>query len=150
VTIGEGTGIIGIVRSWLLDRPNVRIVPKLRDYGEPSPTMFIERTGLYFDVEIHSTGPQPVFVRDVGLELGDGTTLTLGRIEDTLERPDFRTLHWRLQDLRAEIGTRGVAAVYATATPERVFRRKLAKEWRRFPHELPPSEAGRDHGLMMA
>jgi len=65
VTLSEGTSIIGLIRSWLIDRPRVAILPKLRDYGDHDPTIFVERTGMYLDVEVHSTGAQPVHVVEV-------------------------------------------------------------------------------------
>jgi hypothetical protein len=150
VTLSEGTSIIGLIRSWLLDRPKVEIVLKLRDYGERDPTTFVERTGLYLDVEIHSTGPQPVHVLEVGLTLENEDRAVLGRIDKVLARPAFETIHRPLSDIKTEVGTRVVTGLYATATPERMFRRGLSKKWRQFPHELPPSEPGRDDGAMVA
>lgn len=148
MTLGEGTGIVGLIRSWLNDRPKVGLLPKLRDYGDVDPRAVVTRTGLYLDVEVHSTGAQPVHVLEVGLQLDGGDRLVLGRIDDVLTRPAFETIHKPLPELRAEIGTRAVTGLFATATPERLFRRKLPKGWRRFPHELPPSEPGRDRGLI--
>jgi hypothetical protein len=150
VTLSEGTSIIGLVRSWLIDRPRVEIMPKLRDYGDHDPTIFVERTGLYLDVEVHSTGAQPVHVLEVGLRLENEARVILGRVDKVLARPAFETIHRPLSEIKTDVGSRTVTGFYATATPERVFHRRLAKEWRRFPRELPPSEPGRDHGVMAA
>jgi hypothetical protein len=149
MTLGEGTGLVGLLRSWFVDRPNVKIVPKLRDYGEPRPGTVVLRSGLYLDVEVHSTGLQPIHVLEVGIEIGR-KQFPLGRIDKTLTRPEFATVHNELPAVRGEINDRIVTGFYVTATPERVYRLKSPAAWRRFPVDLPPSEPGRDSGFIMS
>lgn len=146
MTLGEGTGILGFIRSWRNDRPNVKIIPRLRDYGPVRAGIMTTRIGLYLDIEIHSTGAQPVHVLDVGMQLSDYEMVPLGRINRTLTRPEFETIYRPLDDVRTVVGKRVVVRFYATATPDREFTQGLSGDWRGFPVQLPPSEPGRDHG----
>lgn len=142
MTLGEGAGIIGLLRSMLNDRPKVKILASLYDYGEPPSYVITTRVGLQAQVAVHSTGAQPVHIRDVVLEFGD-SQVVLGHINKTLTRPDFEVAYGAVSTIRERAGTQLLTGIHVTATPDRVFRIKPPKGWERFPSELPPVGRGR-------
>jgi hypothetical protein len=69
VTIGEGTGLLGLLRGWLLERPSVKVLAKFHDYGPPLAGVVSVRVGRCIRVEVHCTGRVPVRVTSIGFAM---------------------------------------------------------------------------------
>lgn len=147
-SFGSLLSIAGKVWDVVRDRPNVRILPRLADYGAPTRGVVTWRVGLIVDVEVHSTGRQPVEVREVGLELEGGRRLsfptTSKALPVILDRPEHMTASLDLEPIRKGVRTARAVAFYVSASPDRTFRLPLRNAWERFPHDLPPAVPGRE------
>ncbi len=147
MTIGEGTGLLGLLRGWFLERPGVKVLAIFNDYGppDPDPNFFSSRVGKCVRVEVHCTGRVPVRVTSIGFEMSNGQVLELDngdRLSKVLNRPD-KCERW---DYREDVVKRLMAAgpkvrlkrIRVAASPDHVFRRRLPKGWNRFPEVDPP------------
>jgi hypothetical protein len=145
VTIGEGTGLLGLLRGWLLDRPGLKVLAIFNDYGSPEPGWISTRVGKCVRVEVHCTRRVPVRVTSIGFELTNGQVVELedgDRLPKVLNRPDLcerwvyrETLARRLSEAGPRVRLRGTRVV---ASPDHAFRRRLPKGWGRFPESDPP------------
>jgi hypothetical protein len=93
VTIGEGTGLLGLLRGWFLERPGAKVLAIFNDYGppDPDPDFHSSRVGKCVRVEVHCTGRVPVRVTSIGFEMSNGQVLELEngvRLPKVLNRPD--------------------------------------------------------------
>lgn len=146
--MGPAVAAIGKLLDLVRDRPNVRILAKLADYGDPLRGVVSSRVGLIVDVEVHSTGRQPVEVREAGLELAGGRLLpfptTSMDLPAILTRPQHLTASLDLESIRSSVRTGRAIGFYVSASPDRTFRTALRGTWERFPHDLPPAVPGRE------
>jgi hypothetical protein len=148
MSFGSALTAIGKVLDIIRDRPSVRITPRLADYGEPVSGIVTWRVGLIVDVEVHSTGPQAVEIREIGLELDGQRKLpfrtTSTQLPTILTRPEHVTASLDLRTIKETVGVARALAFYVLASPDRTFRHALRGPWTRFPHELPPTDSGRE------
>jgi hypothetical protein len=127
--------IVSIVRGLIdavRDRPSVYVQADVRDHGHPEGVI-TPWVGEYVHLEVHATGPQPVRVTGVGLELEDRSALLFesgDRLPKTIERPDVLQRLMSVDNLREKLGGRAVRRLVVTASPNRSWRRPLPKEWR--------------------
>lgn len=155
MTLGEATGLLGLIRSLLPDRPAVKIMFRAVAHAEAGRGVVATYTGPYVHVDVHATGRIPVRVKRVGIELDDGQVveLTSGDVlEVTLTRPESVHRAIDLAALRAAVRAAGVGRrarrVRVEASPDHVFRQKLPKGWGAFPDQDPPLVAGDAEGVL--
>lgn len=126
--------LLRTLRDAVQDRPNVQIIGRIVDHGDPYPMVITPWIGVYVHLEVHSTGQQPVRVTGVGFELNDGSPLLVesgDRLPQTVARPDTVERRIALDSLRRELAGRKVRKLLVTASPDRVFRQSLPREWRK-------------------
>ena len=153
VAIGDLFGALGFIERHLRDRPKVRLIPHLRDYGPPIPYIFTSHVGLFLEIEVHSTGQQPVQLREIGIEIGRervALTNTSEPLPAVVRTPGWIDADMPLEDVRRHVRTGAVSAFYVVAAPNRILRWRLRDEWRRFPHELSPADPGRSNAPFIA
>lgn len=154
VAVGDVTGLLGLIRSLLLDRPDVKILIRTVDHAHPGGNFVAGQTGPWVHVEVHSTGRQPVRITSVGIELDDGQVVELDGVllPKVLNRPDMLEQSAALDTLANRIRSLGpdrrARRVVVTASPKLTFRGKLPKDWKDFPVVQPKSTPGPPGGAM--
>lgn len=157
MTLGEATGLIGLIRSLLLDRPTVKIMLRAVEHGPRERGIVVTYTGPWIHVDVHATGRIPVRIRRVGIELDDGQVVAMPNgdlLETTLTRPESVHRAIELSALRAAVQAAGAGRrarrIRVEASPDHVFRSKLPKGWGAFPETDPPLVAGDAEGFIAA
>jgi hypothetical protein len=157
MTLGEATGLFGLIRALLLDRPSVKIMLRAVDHGPPERGIVVHYTGAWIHVDVHATGRIPVRVKRVGIELDDGQVVALTSgdlLEATITRPESVHRTIELPALRAAVRAAGAGRrarrIRVEASLNHVFRSKLPKGWGSFPETDPPLAAGDAEGFIAA
>lgn len=146
--------IIGGVGAWAArrwskgDRPGtsrvVKFLPKVIDYGEPIPGFITWRVGEILEIEVHPLLKDPIMLLEIGLEMVDGSRIELGtssNLGKPIRRPEFAEAEHYIKSIRKDAAKTGsaVTGFYARATPDKIYRQALPKDWRGFPEKLPPN-----------
>lgn len=135
-------GGVALVRQRFV-RSDVRFLAKVTDFGDPYPGFITWRVGLVLDVEVHALRTQPMRITEVGIELQDGTRLSLDtatNLNAPIAAPDFVEASDYLKSVRTKVAAAKspVRGFYADATPDRTFRETLPRSWKGFPDVAPP------------
>lgn len=145
MTIGEATGLFGLLRELLLDRPSVKAIAFFKDYGPVVPGFITSHVGKCVGIEVHCTGQAPVRVTSIGFELTNGHVVELENgdgLPTVLNRPqacDRWTYRESLLSQLAEMGPNvRLKRIRVAVSPDHVIRRRLPKGWTRFPESDPP------------
>jgi hypothetical protein len=155
VTLGEATGLLGLIRSILLDRATVKVLTRGVNHARGDHRMFYSYTGPWLHIEVHVIGRIPVRVTRVGVELDDGQVVptTAGdRLPATLSRPESVHLAIEVDSLRKAILAAGAGRhlrrIRVEVSPDHVHHAKLPKGWEQFPEKDPPLVAGDPEGFV--
>ncbi len=146
--------VVAGLGGWLVKRASkrgvlgsraVQFVAKVVDYGRPFPGLITWRIGEMLDVEVHPLTRDAIILKEVGLEMVDGSRIKIGTTTDLdkqLKRPEFATAEDYIKSVRESVAKSGseVKGFYARATPDKVYRQALPKNWKGFPAKLPPFE----------
>lgn len=156
MSIGEGVGLVSLIRDFLLDRPSVRVAWRHVDHGKNTDRrMLASKEGRWVHATVHSTGRQPARIEAVGLELTDGSFVQLDRgdrLPKIVPRPEIIERQGQTDRIAESIRSRGAhvraKAIRVNISPDRRTRQRLPPGWRDFPATDPPADPGSPEILM--
>jgi hypothetical protein len=148
MTIGEATGLFGLVRGFLLDRPRIKMIATFKDFGPATPGFVTTRVGRSAQIEVYCTGRIPVRITSIGFELTNGQVVELANgngLPLILRAPEACERWEYAETLAAQIRASGPKAhlrsMRVKVSPDHAMKRKLPRGWRNYPDCDPPATA---------